>query len=98
MMRPDRNMPGRLRELLRDAKGASPIERFHTSVGKAVRPGKILAAGHARNLESGRMPKYFFLRALSRDAPVLQHNELFAYAVRLFEIMAHEQGRSAVAC
>src|SRR5260221_10296070 len=44
------------------------------------------------------MAEDFFLRACRRHAPVRQHNELFANAVGFFEIVAHEQCRSAVAC
>ena len=42
------------------------------------------------------MAEDLFLRALRRHAPICQHNEFFANAVRLFEIVAHEQCRSAV--
>ena len=44
------------------------------------------------------MAEDFFLRALRRHASLREHNEFFANAVRLFEIVAHEQGRPAVAC
>src|SRR6202049_3819553 len=93
----NRDMFGRLCERLCDAKRAAPFERFHASVGKAPRPRRILAPCNARNLERRRMAEDFFLRTLRSHASVRQHNEFFANAVRLFEIMAHEQCRSAVA-
>ena len=43
------------------------------------------------------MAKDFFLRTLRGHASLSQHDEFFADAVRLFEIVAHEQRRSAVA-
>src|SRR5580700_10546879 len=92
----DGNMLRGLCELLRNAKRAAPIERLHASVGQTARAGIILASGDARNLERWRMAEDFFLRPLRRHAPVCQHNKFFANAVRLFEIVAHEQRRSAV--
>src|ERR1700745_3887025 len=97
MIRSNRDMPRRLFELLRNAKRAAPIECLHTSIGKAPRPGKILASRNSRNLKRRRMAEDFFLRTLCRHAPVRQHDEFFANAVGLFEIVAPEQGRSAVA-
>ena len=43
------------------------------------------------------MAEDFFLRTLRRHVSIRQHDEFFANAVGLFEIVAHEQGRSAVA-
>ena len=43
------------------------------------------------------MPEDFFLRTLRRHSSVRQHDEFLANAVGLFEIVAYEQRRSAVA-
>src|ERR1700691_3623410 len=97
MMRSDGNALHRPRKLLRDANRAAPIERLHASIRQPARPRKILATGDARNLQRGRMAKDFFLWPLRRNLSMYQHHKLFANAISLFEIVAHEQGRPAVA-
>src|SRR5882762_9064900 len=96
MVRANRDVPGRLCELLRNVERAAPVEGFDQSIRRAARAGKILASRQTRDFQRWRLAEDFFLRTSRRHTSSCEHNEFPADAVGLFEIMAYEERRSLI--
>ena len=96
MVRANRDVPGRLCELLRNVECAVPIKRFDQSIRRAAGARKILASRQTRDFQRWRVAEYFFLRTSRRHTSLREHYEFPANAVGLFEIMAHEERRSLI--